>query len=1273
MARTLYGRRALLITSLLALAACGGGGGDNAPSTPAAAPTVTLSASSTAPMHGRAVTLSWNATNANTCTVSGGWPSGIGPSVSTTGTALSDPLTRDTTFTIVCQGIGGQVAATTLVQVLPSVTLSASPQPLAANAPLTITWSSTNAAGACTRSGAWAGTSPPNGSETLTTIPNNGDVLTLTCTNAAGSQSASVTLSVLPQRPLVSLVASPTTVRPGQTTTLVVTATVGSTCVPTAFGSGSFVAGSSPPQILSGPLISTTTFTVVCSNAAGSATAQTTVIVDNPQVNVSLTATPSTVPVGGTTTLIWSAPDATACTASGGWSGARPISGTVSIASIAAPTAFTLTCTNGASTASSTASVAINPQPISVSLTASPTSLVSGGTTTLSWNATNTTVCMAGGGWSGSRPATGSEVVGPLTTSTTYTLQCTNPAFTGTATTTVQVNAPTATVAGTLLLSDTMQTDSDVNDPNVPLVRNGLPGTAQILPNPVTLGGYANEPGAGPPGQLRAGGDVEDIYRVSLLAGQVVELVVGSEDLLSNDLDLELYTTSGVLLNASAGTTRVERLVVPASGTYFVVVYAFDGASTYTLSIGQRASSAVAGTTVADDFVPGEGIVRLNTAADTMAERQYRSSAFGAVYRLDRVAGAPDRELLYRWSKDGERARIASASAGESAADWRVLTDEQRLKLDTLRTLKRLARDPSVASAEPNRIVRTQAVPSDPLYARQAAHYELIGLPAAWNLTTGSTSVIVAVIDSGVRPHLDLAPRLLPGFDFVDASRSGDGDGPDADASDPGELRGGGSYAFHGTHVAGTIGAIGNNGSGVTGVAWAVSLMPLRSIGVTGAGTDMAVIQAIRYAAGLPNDSGRVPGQRADIINMSLGGAGFCSTAYQQAIDQARAQGVIVIAAAGNNSDDRAITPANCSGVVSVGAVDLRRERAPYSNFGIGPSVDVAAPGGDVRADLNGDGYPDGVFSTSSIREGNVFFASYESLNGTSMSAPHVAGVAALMKSVAPTLTPQQFDQLLASGALTDDIGTPGPDSLGVGMINAAKAVRAVISGVAVIPAQINLAPRAISFGPALSTADVVVTNGGTGPLTVSSALPRVSWLSVAPVQVDGSGLGTYRITVFRGLLPLGVSTGLIEFRSASGLLSLVSVLIERPANTPTTDGAYQYALLLNADTLTLVAEVSFLARTPSVPFSFPRVPHGSYGLLVGSDLDNDGFICDSVDACGAWPTLTRPEPFEVTGPRGDLSLTSAYGGSVNAQAASDDGSAGPVRPPVRSKLRSTP
>jgi serine protease len=338
-----------------------------------------------------------------------------------------------------------------------------------------------------------------------------------------------------------------------------------------------------------------------------------------------------------------------------------------------------------------------------------------------------------------------------------------------------------------------------------------------------------------------------------------------------------------------------------------------------------------------------------------------------------------------------------------------------------------------------------QFSPNDSSYASQWHYYESTGglnLPTAWDKATGS-GVVVAVIDTGFRPHADLAANLLTGYDMIsDATVGNDGDGRDGDASDPGDWTSGQcgtaqSSSWHGTHVAGTIAAVTNNGSGVAGVAFGAKVVPVRALGTCG-GYTSDIADGIVWASG--GTVSGVPGNAnpARVINMSLGGGGACDFTTQSAIDGARSRGTVVVVAAGNsNTDASGFSPANCAGVVSVASVDRNGSKAYYSNFG--SSVDVAAPGGDVTT-----GSGNGVLSTlntGSTTPGSDTYAYYQ---GTSMASPHVAGVAALMLSANGGLSADDVEAQLKSTAR----GFPGTcASCGTGIVDANAAVDAALGG----------------------------------------------------------------------------------------------------------------------------------------------------------------------------------------------------------------------------------
>lgn len=332
-------------------------------------------------------------------------------------------------------------------------------------------------------------------------------------------------------------------------------------------------------------------------------------------------------------------------------------------------------------------------------------------------------------------------------------------------------------------------------------------------------------------------------------------------------------------------------------------------------------------------------------------------------------------------------------------------------------------KSPLVVYAEPNYYVYAEQLvrtPNDELFPVQW-HYPMIGLPQAWATTVGSP-VLVAVLDTGVRfDHPDLLGVFTQGYDFFD---------DDPDATDPGCPLDP-ADASHGTHVAGTIAALTNNRTGVAGVAWGgvagVRILPVRVLGNTaedcGTGSNFVVAQGIRFSA----DRG------AKVINLSLSGPSPAQI-LQEAVDYALSRGATLVASAGNQ-DAPVGYPAAYPGVIAVSAVGCDRVITYYSNFG--PEVWVAAPGGNVRV-VCGDPNTRLVWSTTwSPAAGNT----YMGFQGTSMAAPHVAGVAALLVARGFT-TPQAIRDRIAQTA--DDLGVPGRDAFyGYGLVNAARAVGA--------------------------------------------------------------------------------------------------------------------------------------------------------------------------------------------------------------------------------------
>ncbi len=681
------------------------------------------------------------------------------------------------------------------------------------------------------------------------------------------------------------------------------------------------------------------------------------------------------------------------------------------------------------------------------------------------------------------------------------------------------------------------------------------------------------------------------------------------------------------------------------------------------------------------EAVERTGTPDLRVTADRLLATERERAHFGLATGDELYGRAPTNakagELLVKVVGGSDITRALSrrgltriGQVGEStlqvAADLALVPEGEGRARVTVALARSLAGAPRVEYAELNRLRKpfggtTPFTPNDGFFDLQW-HYPLIRLPEAWGevrstITAPGDIVTVAVIDTGRRPHSDLDANTNTDieYDFItDPTISDDGGGPDSNAFDTGDSEGIGPSSFHGTHVAGTIAAVmdnGTEGSSVTGVASVpvglplasrVRVVHLRVLG-KGGGTDADIARAVRYAAGLSNPGLPALTGPLDVINLSLGGPGFNQT-LQDAVTAARNRGVTIFAAAGNENSGTPSFPAAYADVVSVAAVDQNLARAPYSNFHA--SVDLCAPGGDTSVNTNPgtgsgqDDYVDGVLSTLvDETTGNPIFVFYQ---GTSMACPHAAGLAALMLIVNPFLLPGEIETRLANTAT--DLGAPGRDTLfGDGLIDALAAVQSAGTGGPATPT-LAVIPTMLNFGKQATDLDLILSNVGSGTIDVLTVTDDQPWLTL---QSGGPGsgidIGSYAVHIDRANSALSVDgtySATISITSDVGSEVIpVTVLVETP-------------VFPDIDLIVVAVDVSgpepvTVAQTIVNPsrFGFEYVldelstndgellPPGEYLIACGSNEGADLLLCGPGDVyCGLYPTLNDPALITVNG-----------------------------------------
>ncbi|MEX8520870.1 MAG: S8 family peptidase [Leptothrix sp. (in: b-proteobacteria)] len=607
----------------------------------------------------------------------------------------------------------------------------------------------------------------------------------------------------------------------------------------------------------------------------------------------------------------------------------------------------------------------------------------------------------------------------------------------------------------------------------------------------------------------------------------------------------------------------------------------------------------------------------------------------GAVSALSAQPGSGSHRVM--------RAQTLGQRHGLSMRDGATLADRTQVVhatgLSSTALAERLAADPEVEYAVVDQRRHAHAAPNDPLYAGGASTSPVSGqwylhapdstvrssinVENAWAITHGSSSVVVAVLDSGVRfDHPDLVGKLLPGYDFVsDVNTANDGDGWDDNPSDPGDwitstesgTKGGpfhgceiGDSLWHGTQTAGLVGAMTQNGTGMASVGRNVMVLPVRVLGKCG-GYDSDIVVAMRWAAGL-----NVPGVPANpnparVINLSLGSAGACNGLYSSVITELSNLGVTIVASAGN--DSLAVNaPGNCPGIIAVGGLRHTGTKSGFAS--LGPEVALSAPAGNCVNTSGACLYP--ILSTSNTGattpQAGSAGATYTSSGidaslGTSFSAPLVSGTVALMLSANPTLSVAEVrSRLLANtrsfvssgasgvvsschapGTTTQDECYCTTSTCGAGMLDSGLAVQAAAANLPVADIFNSALPVTVGNSIALSGASSSAPSGrtlssyawtiisGTDQAQITSATNA----SNATVKVTGSGAFTVQLSVTDSSGASATTTQTFNLKTTAASSGTAS---SSSASSSTGGGALDWGWLLG-----LAAAVLTLARRRQV------------------------------------------------------------------------------------------
>lgn len=779
------------------------------------------------------------------------------------------------------------------------------------------------------------------------------------------------------------------------------------------------------------------------------------------------------------------------------------------------------------------------------------------------------------------------------------------------------------TLSGTITIASGSRVDADTaldletsgldSSRTQPLA--GVQNPDNAFPGNVLAGGFVSFDSGSYSAEFAFPRDRSDVLRINLVEGQRVSVNVfpapfnvsgesGFDDP-ETRLTLEPVNDASGAVSTASNTELNKSVKAQQDGEHDLTIEATGGGpARYVL----RATSLSQDETLGQasmDFKPGEAII---TMESRISSGGIRAQA------VPSVNAANQRSLggnQFRAEMPLKRQAVLPATAAPASR-----------KQETLEWIRELNNTPGVASAVPNHHVRAALLDPGPTtqsqYDSQKWHYQLINAETAWSdVKNGGSSVRVAVLDTGIaRIDNDWHPDLAPNIDCNDTSRCYDA----VDGDHFPENESGGN---HGTHVTGIAAADASQQGDVTGVAHGADLVPVRVLG-TRDGTVADVIEGIRWVTNNGDP-------RADIINLSLGSQ-TDNPALRDAVTEAAAAGVLVVAASGNAGDDRPFYPAAYAPVLAVGAVDCQGNRSSFSNFG--NWLDLAAPGGG-NPDQCSDNSNDFVFSSVSSGTPPV-----GGLQGTSMASPHVAGVLGLMREKTPDLETPVIRALLREGRITQTSTNGSFDQeVGRGIIDAGAAVSVDAGGFAALAPD----PERFRLDDDLDQVDLSLNAVGDENASFSNAAVTEDedWLQVESV----SGERNYRVSLNRnameeGIFYRGSLAVSYEVDGQDGNRTYqVPVTATLEAGESERNAGAHFVQLIPADasndgtvsenTVQTLVE----ARDGQYRFQFDtkEMEPGKYLLIAGSDLDNDGAFCGPGEACAEFPVTGQPQPIEIT------------------------------------------